>query len=192
MRSLWSSFAAGMGESTFGPGSATSQGASTASTGEPRPGSMRFPLSNGMIPGGFANGFLGIEPRRIGLCHIGSANTGFYGHSGMLDMNGGIGNAPFTCKWILQTLSATTLIGSVHGNPLAPRVITFASAYSGVPFVFIQTSSVSMMVGVDTTITPTTIQSRWSYCGKASFLGQSDLSQTAINYVVVSLGTASQ
>lgn len=185
MRSLWSSVAVGFGESFFGPGSAATQGRSAASTGEPRPGTLRFSVSTdttSVLAGGFNNGFLGVNANRISLHHIGSATTVQLAQSGMLDMAGGVGDAPFTSRWVLQTQTGST--GTLL-NSSSAIIVTYPSAYSGIPFVWIGASSTSLLVGIlGADISKTSFSSAWSFVGGS---GASKTDNTA--YYVLSLGT---
>src|SRR5437773_6730 len=113
LRSLKTTIAIGLGQSFYWPGSAASQGASTASSGELQLGTLRF-AKTGFQQGGFGDGFLSLDTTRISVRHIGSTWTGMVGHSGMLEAsNAGVAiTFPQTQRWLVQegqyTSSGTT------------------------------------------------------------------------------------
>ncbi len=130
-RSLTTSIAAGLGESFYWPGSAVSQGGSAASSGELIPGSARVAVAGPATDaptGGHPNGFLALD-RSKRIWHSGSAWTDILAHGRMQDRNGGIGNAPFTTRWLIQT-------GQFETSNRTDE-ITFTTAYNGVPNVML-------------------------------------------------------
>lgn len=133
IRSVLSNAAGGLGESFFWPGSATSQGASTASSGELKPGSLRFARS-GSLSGGFPNGFLSVNTKNVSLAHIGSTWTGTVGHSAALyGQSTDTLNFPFpqTSRWLVQegTFNVGVLTTSLS--------VTFPVSYKTTPVVFV-------------------------------------------------------
>ena len=128
-RSLTSSIAVGLGESFYWPGSAASQGASTASSGEQIPGSARVAVGATAPTGGHPNGFLALDANNEQIWHVGSAWTDVLAHGRMQDRNGGVGDAPFTTRWLLST-------GTIRSLDRTDEV-TFATAYNGIPTVML-------------------------------------------------------
>jgi hypothetical protein len=80
------------------------------------------------LTGGFPNGFLQLDPTRVAIRHSGSSWTGVLSHAAMQERQGGIGSAPFTSHWLVQsgTSSSDTTVR-----------VTFPSAYSVAPFVIV-------------------------------------------------------
>lgn len=191
LRSFWTAFATGMGESTYGPGSAASQGLSAASSGEPQPGSLRFAHAGpSAVVGGFNDGFLLLNGYRASLHHIGTTFVNTVGHAAMWDMNGGVGAAPLTTQWVLRTISkTTTLNASMNGG--TGFINSFGVTYAGIPFVWVGSSATNVLVGLTTKsggvnpdISTGTFASTWSY------IGASDGSRQAnVSYYFLSLGT---
>ncbi len=128
-RSMLTNIATGLGESMFWPGSAVSQGFSTASSGEMRPSSARVSTVSLLATswGGKPDGFLSLITDENKLVHIGSTWSGQVAHSATLHYSGGIDNAPFQTHWVLQEGTTQTSDGS--------DTVTFTTAYNGVPFV---------------------------------------------------------
>src|SRR5207245_716876 len=110
MRSVTTTVAIGLGQSFYWAGSAASQGASTASSGELQLGTLRTARSANVL-GGFGDGFLGLHQNNKGLYHIGSTWTGLLGHPNMLDAGAGV-TFPTSVRWLVQegrfTSSGTT------------------------------------------------------------------------------------
>lgn len=128
-RSMLTAIATGLGESMFWPGSAASQGASTASSGELRLGTARAAVGASAPTGGHPDGFLALDANNSQVWHVGSAYTDVISHSRMHDRDGGIGNAPFTVRWLIQT-------GTFASSDRTDNVI-FTIAYNGIPIVML-------------------------------------------------------
>lgn len=127
LRSFKTTVATGLGESFYWPGSAASQGASAASSGELQLGTLRFARSSS-VTGGFDNGYLSLHTFRLSIRHIGSAWTEMLTHPNMLDHGSGFG-FPQTTRWLVQegryTSSGTT------------TNITFPTPYAVAPSVYL-------------------------------------------------------
>lgn len=134
LNSFMSSFALGLQPSFAWPGSG---GGSLASAGESAFGNARTArASTSATTGGFANGFLLLNTNRVSLHHIGSTWTGLLAHSAMVDHGGGVGNAPFTARWLTQSGSTTT-----SSVAFGTFTFTFPVPYGAPPFVQISTTS---------------------------------------------------
>lgn len=126
-----SSIARGLQPSFYWPGSG---GGSAASAGESQAGNLRSAVTgNTIVVGGFGNGFVGLNENHESLHHIGSTWTGMLGHSSMVDHGGGIGNAPFAARWLVQS-GGSAITSSLSFGALT---VTFPVLYSGIPFVAI-------------------------------------------------------
>jgi len=116
-----------------------SGGGSLASGGVSNFGTFRAARAgNSAVTGGYGDGFLLLNQNHISLHHIGSTWTGLLGHSAMVDHGGGLGNAPFTGRWLTQqgTLAITPAPSSHTLD------VVFATAYVALPFVqFAQSES---------------------------------------------------
>ncbi|KKM91684.1 hypothetical protein LCGC14_1225990, partial [marine sediment metagenome] len=63
------------------------------------------------------------------IWHVGSAWTDVLAHGRMQDRNGGVGDAPFTTRWLIQT-------GEISSSNRTDEV-TFTTAYNGIPNVML-------------------------------------------------------
>ncbi len=133
-RSMLTAIATGLGEGMYWPGSAATQGASTASSGELRAGTARAAVGASAPTGGHPDGFLALDVNNEQIWHVGSSPTAseatfVIGHGRMLDRNGGLDTVPFTTRWLIQT-------GTVASSDRTDSV-TFTTAYNGIPTVMI-------------------------------------------------------
>ena len=128
-RSMVTAISIGLGESMYWPGSAASQGASTASSGELQLGASRLAITAGTPVGGHPDGFLGVDENNERLWHVGSVVTEVLAGGRMQDRNGGLDSAPFIARWLVQT--------DVTGLQASDRTVevTFPTMYNGVPTV---------------------------------------------------------
>ena len=112
-------------------------GSSLASAGDSIPGNLRLPsfTSASSLTGGQGNGFLSLSETHESLHHSGSSWTAMLGHAAMLDHGGGIGNAPFTARWLAQ--SGAVFVASLTST--GTWNVTFPVPYMGTPFVHIRT-----------------------------------------------------
>lgn len=131
---MMSSIARGLQPSFYWPGSG---GGSLASAGESQPGNLRAAVAGNTISvGGHGDGFLGLNENHESLHHIGSTWTGMLGHASMVDHGGGIGNAPFAYRWLVQSgLTTSNTTGS--GRSFGTISVVFPIAYGYIPFVSI-------------------------------------------------------
>lgn len=175
-RSFMSSVAYGLGRSFFWPGSAASQGASTSSTGEMRPGSARLVLyapgsgtaqvitSRLDMPDGFL-GFVGDDYGNATLWHLGSSQGTYVLSSGnALVAADAPGNAPFTSAWLIQE-------GTIDETTDADNAVVFDTAYDGEPNIIISradTQALNCNFGI-TTLSKTgfTLTQTWTGSGGA-------------------------
>lgn len=160
IRASIATMAAGFGTSFYGPGSAASQGASTASTGETRQGTAR--LARGSIRDGNSayTGFLGLDTTRYGLYELSAATTNrCLGHSHALLYATAPSTVPFTKRWV-QSDGSTTLSGAVVYN----SAISFDTTFSDNPQVEM-TLSLGSFVGALHTVSTTSFISTLSYVG---------------------------
>ena len=146
LRSFMTQVATVVGEFAFWPGSAASQGRSAASTGEPRPGNLRFMYSAmDMGPGGAGQGFianayrssiLGFPVGRNSLWHIGpSGTTCLLAHGSMVEHTKEPSGTPFSARWVVQSDSTSVVVGASTPQSLYIQAFTFATPYNGRPFV---------------------------------------------------------
>lgn len=138
-RSFMTNVAIGLATSFDWPGSGSG---STTSAGQSQLGNLRFAeAGSSAVTGGYPDGFLLLNSDHISLHHIGSTSTGILAHSGMLDMAGGLGTAPFTTHYLLQQGSSVTT-GSVLSQSGATFAITFPQVFTAAPpFVFVGSTS---------------------------------------------------
>lgn len=129
---MMSSIARGLQPSFIWPGSG---GGSAASAGESTAGNLRSAVTgSAVVVGGFGNGFIGLNENHESLHHIGSTWTGMLGHSSMVDHGGGIGNAPFAFRWLVQSGVSGSLT-AVSGISFGTFTVTFPVPYGAPPFV---------------------------------------------------------
>src|SRR5439155_11915397 len=130
LRSIKTTIAIGLGQSFYWPGSAASQGASTASSGELQLGTLRF-AKTGFQGGGFGDGFLSLDTTRISVRHIGSTWTGMVGHSGMLEASNAAAAITFpqAKRWLVQEGQYTSTGTTTN--------VTFPLSYAVAPTVYL-------------------------------------------------------
>ena len=128
-RSTLTDISVGLGEAMHWEGSAASQGLSAASSGELLVGTARAAVGASAPTGGHPDGFLALAADDEAVWHSGSAYTDIVGHGRMQDRAGGIGNAPFTTRWLIQT-------GTFTSSDRTDEV-TFTTPYNGVPNVML-------------------------------------------------------
>lgn len=139
IRSLKTTFAAGLGTSFYGPGSAASQGASTSSTGQMLPGTFRCRQALSWTAG-LPDGYIGAGHRdpnllvgRASLWHIG-ATVHLLGHSSALEHATDPGTAPVAYHWSVQSGSSVVAVGAGEPQDTLTASVVYPTAYAGVPF----------------------------------------------------------
>lgn len=131
IRSFLVNVALGLGESLYWPGSADSQGASAASSGELQLGALRF-ARGGFVQGGFPNGYLSVNTKNVSLFHIGSTWTGTVGHSATLYYATGSGfTFPQASRWLVQEGQFNAAAGAFSST------VTFPTSFTSTPVVFV-------------------------------------------------------
>lgn len=168
IRSMLTNMSGGVGESMYWPGPTATQGSSAASSGELKPGSLRFARAGvSARTGGHPNGFLLLDTNRVSIHHIGSENTMFLGHAQMQ----GHGTAPSRVTdfavWLMQEgLDDPATSGSAtHSNSTS-----FPSGYNGVPEVYLTPvgAGAEDFIFAISEITRGGFTSVWSYIGSGS------------------------
>jgi len=143
LRSMQTAIARGLSESFFWPGSGDGS-TSTDSTGEAKLGSLRFARAGTSArTGGFAEGFILLDTNRVSLHHIGPSNTTYIlAHASMLDRGGGVGDAPFTSRWVQG--GGTAMLGTDSIS-----TVTFTGGpFAGIPHVTLLSSSSRYLIGI--------------------------------------------
>ena len=139
VRELVAEFATGVGESFYWPGSAASQGASTASSGEMLPGTARVAGTGGAIfdsRDGEITATLdrGTTVATATLIHGGSSSSFLIG--------GGIAieaspipeaAAPFSSRWVAVDSVATFLTSGTPANNSFATIVSFGTTFGAVP-----------------------------------------------------------
>ena len=165
IRSMLTNMSGGIGESMYWPGPTATQGSSAASSGELKPGSLRFARAGPSArTGGHSNGFLLLDSNRVSIHHIGSENTMFLGHADMHERVGGIGNAPFTTSWLIQ--EGTFPLGSNVTVTVESISTNYPIPYNGIPEVYLSPTSngFNWVYGLSAT-TSAGITANFSYIG---------------------------
>ncbi len=161
IRELTAEFATGIGESFYWPGSAVSQGASTASSGELQPGSARVPGVNvvntalfdsvdGEVTAIFWKGTTVATPT---LIHGGSTSSFVIGGSLAIEASPvPEAAAPFGSRWIaVDSTSTFILSGTPAENSFATNV-DFGTTFGAVPNVQVSFSGLGLLGSGDNII----------------------------------------
>ena len=167
IRQSMATIAAGLGTSFYGPGSAASQGASTASSGELLLGTARLPIGAvGKGRSGYS-GFLGLDTTSLGLYELGDAGRAsrLLGHAQMLHHDDSKGNAPFTSRWVHNS-GSSLVAGALVYRAVINHGQSATTGFSGNPFVSVALSSASFVVGIHS-VSTVNFTSVASYVGPA-------------------------
>ncbi|KKL51918.1 hypothetical protein LCGC14_2290710, partial [marine sediment metagenome] len=183
IRELVAEFATGLGESIYWPGSAASQGASTASSGEMLPGGARVPGVNVVDTALFdtldgeltAVYWKGTTQARPTLLHGGSTSSFVVGGALAIEASpASEATTPFTSHWVAVDSTATFLISSTEGDNSFATAVSFGTTFGAVPnvqatmgaFAHFGTGD-SMIFGIDN-ITTSGCSSYMSFIGAAA------------------------
>jgi len=133
VRSLKSDFAAGIGEFAYGPSSASSQGASTSSTGELLPGAGRFAEITDARSNttGNTSGWLVEDTSTVLMHHAGSTATVALGGQRVDEAVSSENEDTF--RWVVSTGTEVFSFGGV-----SVITTTFPTPYNSRPFVYMQ------------------------------------------------------
>ena len=199
LRELTAEFATGLGESFYWPGSAASQGASTASSGEMLPGTARVPGTDivntvlfdaldGELTAVYWKGTIVSTPT---ILHGGSSSSFVVGGSLAIESSPAPETAaPFTSRWVAVDSVSTFLISSTPGdNSFATSVPSLGTVFGAPPNVQVSLDAPgifgaadSLIYGVDNVTT--------SACSSyVSFIGTPSAAPAVVTMNIRSEGT---
>ena len=200
LRELIAEFATGLGESFYWPGSAASQGASTASSGEMLPGTARAPgLATGSILFDALDGELtaayhrGTTQARPTLLHGGSTASFVIGGALAIESSPAPeAAAPFTSRWVAVDSISTFLISSTEANnSFATNVASLGTVFGAPPNVQVSLDAPGIFGAADSLIYG--IDSVTSSAGSSyvSFIGAPSAAPAVVTMNIRSEGTVS-
>ena len=181
LRELVAEFATGLGESFYWPGSAASQGASTASSGELIPGAARVPgvnvvntaLSDALDGELTAVYWKGTTQARPTLLHGGSTSSFALGGALAIEASPAPeAAAPYTSRWLAVDSITTFLISLTEPDNSYATNSAFGTTFGAVPNVQVSLTQPitafgtgdSLIYGIDS-VTSSACSSYVSYIG---------------------------
>ena len=164
IRELTAEFATGIGESFYWPGSATSQGASTSSSGEMLPGGARvagvgtaiFNSFDGEITATYDRGTTAATAT---LIHGGSSSSFLIGGGIAIEASPAPeSTAPFTSHWVASDSSVSFVIDATEANNSFATNAPFGRTFGAAPNVQVSVSGLvaglfNIIYGVDNVTT---------------------------------------
>lgn len=139
LRELIAEFATGLGESFYWPGSAASQGASTASSGEMLPGTARVAGTGGAIFDSLDGEITATFDRGT---TVATATLIHGGSSSSILLGGGIATeaspapeaaAPFTSRWVAVDSTVTFVLSGTEANNSLATNVPFSVTFGAPP-----------------------------------------------------------
>ena len=201
LRELIAEFATGLGESFYWPGSAASQGASTASSGEMLPGGARVPGVTGVnaalfnsldgeITATYRLGTVTLQPT---LIHGGSSSSFLIGGALAIESSPAPeASAPFTSRWVTVDSISTFLISSTEAdNSFATNVASLGTVFGAPPNVQVSLDAPGIFGAADSLIYGIDSVTSSACSSYVSFIGAPSAAPAVVTMNIRSEGTVS-